>query len=323
VLTADNGIWRASFYKGYPSIIGDNGCIRIEIVPGRGSKAVSLLNLETGREWLFANDRAWEPLTYGMNWEDGDRSGWDEMFPTILPCSGADPAWQQAIFPDHGEVWTLPWESRLAANEAQLWVDGVQVPYRLSKTYRLTGKTVEIAYRLDNPTAHKFSYLWTPHALLHIHEGMKLVTESHQRTIEVPFTFGGRLKLDGVLSDYPRATAAGDSEETDLSTMSASGTIHAEKYWFTEPFNQGRAALTDPLTGEALTYCVNPDEVPYLAVWVNNGALWGEYNAAIEPATAYLDTIAAAGSAGKAKAVEGFSSATWSLKVTLSSNGED
>ncbi|MFC5401238.1 hypothetical protein [Cohnella soli] len=321
MLSKGAGDWRESSYRDYPSIVGENEFIRIEIVPGRGSKVVSLQNAETGREWLFGNDREWEPLSYGMNWEDGDRSGWDEMFPTILPCAGADPGWRQASFPDHGEVWALPWESRVSPEEAQMWVEGVQVPYRLSKTYRLSGRTVELLYRLENPTPHRFTYMWAPHALLAIREGMMLAAEPHQVKIEVPFTFGNRLQLEKGFSPYPQAVTT-DGAKTDLSELFADGAVHAEKYWFTQTFHEGLVTIADSQTGESLQYIVNPDEVPYLAVWVNNGALWGDYNAAIEPATAYMDSVEFATALGKAKAVEGFSSVTWSFKIRLTSRDE-
>jgi hypothetical protein len=136
--------WRKAEYQGMTSIVGENDSLRVEIVPGRGAKLVSLINKLTHREWVYKHNDTWKPLTYGMIWEDGDRSGWDEMFPTILACPCPNEPWQHARFPDHGEVWTLPWEYELTDNSVRMWVQGVMVPYIFEKTYTLSENKIMI-----------------------------------------------------------------------------------------------------------------------------------------------------------------------------------
>src|SRR5258706_2720611 len=85
----------------------DNAEIALAVVPELGAKIISLKNLRSGREWL------WHPpggvkLFKNLPRDDFSTSplvGVDECFPTIDPCS-----WQGRELPDHGEIWSVPWQ---------------------------------------------------------------------------------------------------------------------------------------------------------------------------------------------------------------------
>jgi hypothetical protein len=287
-------------FEGYESVVGENDAIRVELVPARGGKLVSLIDRATGREWVYRSNAAWKPLQYGMQWDDGDRSGWDEMFPTILACPCPDEPWRHAGYPDHGEIWTLPWECELEESSVRMRVHGVQVPYIFGKTLSLSGKNLITTYEVRNPTPFSFSYLWCAHNLLAIQPGMRWVTDPKLDWVTFQYSHGDRLtpKPYGRTA-YP---LAGDPQ-TDLAAIGDKLGEHAEKYWFEGDVTAGNAGIFDPATGEALTYLYDPADVPYLAVWANYGVFNDDYTAALEPATGYLDDVYAARLLRKVKTV--------------------
>lgn len=309
-------VWRESLYKGFPSTVGENEEMSVEIVPSRGSKLVSLINKKSQRNWIYQNEVPWEPLQYGMNWGDGDRSGWDEMFPTILPCPCPNTPWQHVVFPDHGEVWALPWEYEIIGNQVKMRVHGVQVPYILEKTYSLNGKQLHIDYKVENPTPFAFSYLWAAHSLLNVDPGTKLITEPQLDSVLFYYSHKERLARINDRVSYPMAET--NSEPVDLSVLEHHSEHLAEKYWFEGTMQRGMAGLKTK-DGETFTYLFLPEEVPYLAVWANYGAFFGEYNFAFEPATGYFDNVYTAHTLQKVKMVDKYSANRWRLTVSLDS----
>lgn len=64
-------------------------------------------------------------------------------------------------------------------------------------------------------------------------------------------------------------------------------------------------------------YAFSPEEVPYLAVWANYGAFWGEYNFAFEPATGFLDDVSIAKKLGRVQQAEAYATRRWTLTVSI------
>ncbi|MFS0726385.1 DUF4432 family protein [Paenibacillus sp. 1P07SE] len=269
---------------------------------------------------MYRTHRPWEPLRPGMNWDDGDRGGWDEMFPTITPSACPDKPWQHITFPDHGEVWNRPWRYTCEGEGLCMEIDGVELPYTLRKTLTLTGNRLLIAYELVNRAAAAFSYLWAAHPLLQVEPGMKLHTIPAAGAIQLTYSHGGRLGSLHAMASYPLARTQ-DGGITDLSTLEGASSGHAEKYYFTEPLQEGYAAISDPVSGAGIVFRFSPEEIPYLAIWAHYGA-FGDYTFAPEPATGYLDSVQEAYNRGKVKQVAGGETATWRLEVCLESNSE-
>ncbi|WP_217594702.1 hypothetical protein [Cohnella sp. GbtcB17] len=308
------GQWRKSTFEGCYSVVGENESLRVELVPSRGGKIVSLIDRATGRDWVYRSDAAWTPLRYGMQWDEGDRSGWDEMFPTILACPCPDEPWQHARYPDHGEVWTLPWDCELGATNVRLHVHGVQVPYIFGKTVSLSGRQLITTYEVRNPTPFPFSYLWCAHNLLAIRPGMRWVVDPKLDSVVYQYSHGNRMtpKPYGRTA-YPLA----GNPHADLAAIGDKLGVQSEKYWFEGDVTTGSAGIIDPATGEALTYLYDPADVPYLAVWENYGVFNGDYTAALEPATGYLDDVYAAHLLHKVKTVLPYDANRWDFTVSL------
>lgn len=309
--------WSTYEKQGYTVLLGENEHLAVHIVPERGSRIVSLMNKHTGRDWILNTDRPWESQNYGMPWYDGDRGGWDEMFPTINACACPDKHWKDVTLPDHGEVWCIPWEYRLEGEALHLSVQGVQLPYRLSKKLTLNGDTLQIDYQVKNVSNHSISYVWAAHPLLHIQPGMQFITPSDCTEIEVAYSYEQRLGQQGDIQPFPIATA-NNGERLDLSILEDRTSLAAEKYFFTPAVTEGYAGLSDPATGEQLTFHFDPNDNPYLAAWADYGG-HGSYTFAIEPASGANDSVYAASQLGKVKQVHAHAVNTWSLRVSLAS----
>ncbi|MBP1992992.1 DUF4432 family protein [Paenibacillus eucommiae] len=333
-------VWRISSYKGHLSIIGENAQIRTELVPARGSKLVSLMNKQTGREWIYTadqsnhaehandadqsnhTDRFWkEPLSSGMAWDAADRSGWDELFPTISPCLSPDAAFSGRQLPDHGEVWSLPWEYAIKGDDLELWVKGVQLPYLFRKTYRIEESALHIQYELQNCSSHSFSYIWAPHCLLKIEAGMKLAGKPFAgiqppQQILMRHSKMERFESEAVYSTYPFIKTK-EGQIIDMRIVEPKLQLHAEKYWFVNRVTEGNISIQAPQTKESFQFEYSAEDLPYLAIWSNYGGYWNDYNLAIEPSTSFLDDVESSSYAGKVKTIQGHSTESWYLKVSL------
>ena len=72
------------------------------------------------------------------------------MLPKCRQWPLSDFALARVSIPDHGEVWSLPWEANLNNEGVNLVVRGVRLPYVLKKTCKLIGeKGLRINYPLE------------------------------------------------------------------------------------------------------------------------------------------------------------------------------
>jgi galactose mutarotase-like enzyme len=285
-----------------------------------GSKATSLRNRNTGREWLYQpqqRGRSYGNGGYGSIYKQSDRSGWDEMFPTINACLGPDSPWEGIEIPDHGEVWSIPWEAEILDENLVCEASGVRLPYRLRKTYRLlTGSTLLIEYEAANKSDYPLPFLWAAHPLLQLREGMKLLVPPGMDQIVVSYSNNDRLGKLGDVCSWPIAHRDGGAIALDIAEPNKG--LHAEKYYFRHPATEGWAALLDLETGEKLTIRYPVDRVPYLAIWANYGGNGGDYNLAIEPATGFLDNLHDAAFNRLTSVIPPRGTYTWFLELELS-----
>ena len=118
-----------------PALALETPALRVITVPEKGAKIVSIFDRSSGHEWLLPpKNGQFQPAVYGAVFVEQDMSGWDEMFPTIDRCAyPAAGAYFDADLPDHGEVWSQPWQvDESSRNAIDLSVEGHTLPYVLS-----------------------------------------------------------------------------------------------------------------------------------------------------------------------------------------------
>lgn len=273
--------------QGFAAYVLNNDEVELAVVPELGAKIISLKNRRTGREWL------WHPpegLKLFKNQVRDDFStsplvGIDECFPTINPCS-----WQERELPDHGEIWSVPWQVDSAA-----WADGILrtnirlgiSPFEFERSIELQGNEVRISYELHNLGASEESFLWAMHPLLRLEAGDELELPDSTREL-----LNGETWVDAVTSTIPDRNCA---------------------KIFARPVSEGWAAIHNQARGDRLEFAWDSAENNTLGLWLTRGGWHGHHHLAIEPTNADDDSLAVTAGRKNCGTVSGKSSVDWQL----------
>src|SRR5919199_616506 len=93
-------------FRDIDTVILENDLLRVVIMPDLGAKIWQLTYKPKGKDLLWHNPRL-KPrkLPFHSIYDDTFFGGWDELYPNDTPEELNGEA-----EPDHGEIWTLPWE---------------------------------------------------------------------------------------------------------------------------------------------------------------------------------------------------------------------
>jgi len=150
------------------TLTGDT--VRVTVLPEHGARIVSLVYLPTGRELLWTPPDLHSlpalPLpTYAMPYADHPAVGIDECIPTIWADTFAG-----LKLPDHGEVWSVPWDVRATDDADDTITTHValrQTPFQFTRRLSLVGaSTVRLDYTLTNSGDRPHPALWALHPLM-------------------------------------------------------------------------------------------------------------------------------------------------------------
>lgn len=276
-------------YKGLSCHFLENEYLRLAVAPQLGGKMTSLFYKPQNFEVFFQPAEGFYRLPeYGDDFSKYDTSGADEMFPTIDPCIYPYEGYAGQKLPDHGDLWSLPWQFEDRVNGFAGQVEGVSLPYHFMKSLELKGNILHMEYKVINTGNKPLYSLWAFHGLAACDSstsiflpGIRQVVNVHQSSI---------LGEVGSVHEFPE-TVDQDGAPYPLDSIASSTCKKTEKYYAKDCVTTGEAALT--LNQGTLLYkLVFPKEkVPYLGVWVNEGGFKGEYNCALEPSTGYYDSL--------------------------------
>lgn len=299
------------------------GPTRARVIPEYGGK-IDALASASGRDWLWHDPhRLYRRLEPDGCFADFDLSGWDECFPTIAACGYPDPPFVE--LPDHGELWSRPWEV-VERSERSLLLRrrGEALPYLFERRAAIDDSgTLSLAYRLDNLAETPLRWTWSAHPLFAAEEGMRIhLPESASMSKE--FGFGGRIGDDGAdgsggrfgLHHWPVVTGS-DGRRHDLSEIDLPEPPVIDKV-VVRGLAEGWAALCEP-GGESIRLEFPTELVPFLGVCANLGA-WpfgdrpGRW-VALEPATGGTDRLDEAAARGDAQLLGPGATTSWQLRV--------
>jgi galactose mutarotase-like enzyme len=292
----------------------ENDHLRLVIVPSLGAKIASLVDKHTGFEWLAPPTRPIRERREGDLFVEHDLSGWDETFPTILPCpSPHDPT---VMLPSHGEVWALPWDVEESTPfSLTLSVKGRLLNYTLTRTVTLTDEKLHLAYTVQNHTGRDFPFLWAAHPLFNAAEGC---------TVELPKTVTQVVNAvqhpqlgapDTVLNWANADLGNGQTKRLDIVRDASLKEFHK----FYVPPTQGiaSAALRQGNVARKLIMVWDSSVAPYLGVWVDEGTYTKTATVALEPATGYYDSLALAQANGRVSIVPKDGEMRWWMQVAF------
>lgn len=303
-------------YKDIDSVIIENDIIQLVLLPQFGSKTASLAYKPLNYETLWQNpSKEYIKTEYGDSYGEGEFSGFDEMFPSINRCFYEDGPWAGTEIPDHGEVWSIPWEQSLEKDHVVLSVQGRRFPYRLEKKVYLEGNKIRIEYKATNLSDSDFDFIWAAHPLFNASKDTELIVPAGMGKIVNAYP-GKRLSQYGKVYDFPVAQLE-DGSEFNLSLVPEKNNDGYQKYYFLGKVADGWCSLYDKAKKLNITMSFPKEQVPYLGVWLNEGGWAGQYNIAPEPATAAMDRIDFAKMWGTNSVLKANQTYQWYLDITI------
>jgi galactose mutarotase-like enzyme len=299
-----------------PALSLESDRLRVVILPDLGAKIVSLFDKTAGHEWLVPPMRPLKQTAYGDDFVSQDMSGWDEMMPTIVACK-----YEGASLPDHGEVWSIPWQVQPSESEVTLTVAGVALPYRLTRRLALvTPDYLELRYHLVNQGTTEFPYLWAAHPQFNADPHTRLVLPSEVTQVVNVIDQDPAWGPAGSLHAWPAAVdRTGQTWRLDRVRPAHHHTCR--KFYVPPEQPASWAALVHEGKGCQLRMEWSPSELPYLGLWVDEGAYNSLPAAAFEPSNAYYDSLARAVEKNKVPYLKPGEVCTWTLRINFLSAG--
>ena len=296
--------YRMGTYKGFKSIVMESEKIRLETVPAIGAKLVSIVYKPTGKEWLLdSGDRPMRQPEYGTAFSDWDMSGWDECYPTINSClSGTN---KDIFLPDHGELWSLPWDCKIRENSIVSSVRSPQLPYQFTREISFTSADrIRLDYRADNLSDQPIPFLWVPHPQFAITEPTRILLPDSME--EMLCVYEGHTLKNGEMYAWD-----------DVSLISPVVTGDGRKFYYRDQVLTGYSGLYEEVSGNFLILSVPADKVPYLGVWVDEGMFNDRVTCALEPSIGFYDSLEIAVGNGTAQIIPAQSSFSWHLELSI------
>ncbi len=305
---------KKSSWHGLPSLALENAAIRAEIVPELGAKIVSLVDKAHQREWLVSPMRPVKQTSYGDTFVNQDMCGWDEMMPTINACD-----YQGAHLPDHGEVWSIPWTVEEHPDQLVGWVEGVAWPYRFERSIALVDQNcLALRYTLTQSGTVPFPYMWAAHPQFAAGPNTRVALPPEVTRVVNVIADDPDWGKEGELVSWPGArSAAGELRQLDR--VRPVETRACRKFYVPPEQHVSWAALIDEEIGCQLRMDWQPEQIPYLGLWIDEGTWNARPVAAPEPCNAYYDSLDWAVAKGTAPLLAPGEEARWELRLTIGS----
>ena len=277
-------------YRDTRCITLENDTLKVSYLP-LGGRMVSFVDKRTQREYLVQQSGK----TYKAGTYDGDyvssAAGFDDMFPTILECFYPSFPWQGHRIPDHGEVWSLEWQYQVMEDCVHMDVNGIRLPYRLSKDIRFVGSDeVRVDYKVENLTHFDLQFLWAAHPMVLAEEGARLLVPPECTKAVSVVSEKERLGVYGTAINWPEHTGK-DGQVMRLDILRTATAQASEKYYFAEKLSKGWCGLHFPSDDSTFLLTFPVAAVPYLGIWVSEGWWKGLEVVALEPCTAPFDYL--------------------------------
>ena len=311
-------------YKDIEAVSMESRLLEAVFLPLHGAKMASLKCKETGREFLVqADGRNYKKLEYAGDYVAAECSGFDDMFPNIDEYEYKDFPWEGAVMPDHGEVCGLPWEYEIleSGNCLHCWVYSLRFAYRIDKWVRFNGDDeLTMEYEAKNLSPFDLDFIWAGHIMINAQEGAR-ITLPYKNGSEVTCVFcSDRLfaKPDDTLVWPQTVNANGEQARLDITgERSTDGKTY--KYYFDEAVPEGWCKYTYS-DGTGLELKFDNSAVPYLGIWVNDGAFKGYHNIAFEPCTGTFDDPGRAKQHGQNSVLQANGEYAWIVRLNIKSN---
>jgi len=273
-------------YRGIPVVVLENELLRVTVMPELGAKIWQLVYKPAGKELLWRHPRLKPRRLHGHAvYDDHFYGGWDELFPNDIPETLAGEP-----LPDHGELWTLPWECRIEKETDEevclhLWVETAVFAARVDKwiTLRAGDAALRFRHAIANNGRLPFPYLWKLHAAMAVDEHCRIDLPASNVYVEA---FGEtRTGRSGFAYEWPYAEDASGGRHDMRKTLPAdSGTA---EFQYATGLKDGWCALTNTRDGIGFGLAFDTAVLPSCWLFASYGGWRGLNTVVLEPCTGY------------------------------------
>jgi len=312
------GLVQPTKYKGFDALRLSSANVSLIVVPELGAKIVSLRDLSTGKEWLLdSGPRSLGPVGYGSDYIKADLSGWDECFPTINACPYPEEGpYKDRSLPDHGELWSVPWQAQSGDGTIRCSVEGRALPYAFRREIALIDDNAfRFDYSVENTGRETIAAFWTAHPLFAVTERTRI--ELPDGVKELLCVDGGKAMEKGARYAWPNGNGDGDGGSRKLDRIGPPSARDSRKFYSEAALPRGQAILRESDTGERISLAWSTEELPYFGFWIDEGEHTGASVCALEPCNGYYDSLTEAARQDKLLRIAPGESASWSLEVRI------
>ena len=308
-----------------------NDCVGLAVAAATGGKILELIDRRSGRNWLWKNPHI--PLSLAQRGADfareQDSGGWDEVLLSVKPGKVRALSDKVATIPDHGDLIGSEWSvDELQVTDAGdvvcvMSVLGNSAAYRFERQIRLphAKASVEIRYRFRNDSDESLPWFWCAHPLLAVEPDARIEIDGKlQLRVDDLAT---QDLVDGDSEQHWPNLSMRDGSSLDLSRcFRVNGAQQLASKLFVRSPNSGVASLSLADGRSQLIFRYDPDELPWMGLWINNAAWSGVgsepyTNLGLEPSTTPYDCVNQAIENEAVPWLEAGGERTWSLAVEL------
>jgi len=312
---------KASFGRGFDQVILDNGVVRVVVSPDLGGKIVSLVRIASGREYLISlpSNEDFRKPPFGGTFVEYNNVGFDECIPTIGACDYPEGTVGGLQLPDHGDVWSLPWQHEIRDSSVMLRVEGRSLPFIFRKHLQLQGATLHIEYEVRNTSDTRFHYIWSAHPLLATEPGTTILLPLDSDELLIDSSKGDRLGSKGESCKWPIATLK-NGQTDDLRLMKTRS--EASDKLYTPRLSKGRCGLYHPSANESIVFKFDVESVPFVGLWICHGGSGPDnpkepFTIAMEPCNGRPDSLREAMERGESSTLQPHETKQWTIEVEL------
>ena len=290
-------------FKNRAAIAVETASIIATFLPDDGAKLASLRVKKSGKELLVVKpEEQYKVLEYEGDYCSSECSGFDDMFPTVDPFAFSEGPYGGITYPDHGETCRIPYTVDIEHDRVVFQAKSKLFPIEYQKTVRLTDEgELVVTYSFHNHGEHDFPFLWAGHIMLQGEDGVKVFTPFTEDTpIEMMFA-------DGESSD--------ENLPKDRLTEYQPGRGMTYKFYYLDTMKEGKFGLDYP-DGTRLSFEVDPNKLPYLGIWLDNGKFQDLYSITPEPCTIPFDSVERAEKRGYRSVIPAGSEFIFEIKIT-------
>ncbi len=276
--------------NGVPGIGLESEELFVSVFPEAGGKVLDLVHKASGFNLLWQNPRVPLRRTYaGAAFDDVWCGGWDELFPTDAACT-----LDGNSFPDHGDLWTGPWEWSLERQDDELATLHLRrfspsLPCLMEKWISLAEGKPELRFRhrLSNVGTQTVPFVWSLHVAHAIGRDSRVHLPARRMGVEEPY----RGRVPAGLDEVGWPLHGGSGAGHDLSRLPEPESGLTE-WLHTRDLAEGFCAVTHPSAGLGLELAFDLGVFPTVWLFGVYGGWRGHHVLLTEPSTSPPGSLA-------------------------------